>query len=50
MKFRNIQELQEIAVNHSSDANFKDFMKLFKKCFPKPDNILLFRKNLLEQK
>ena len=39
MKFRNIQELQEIAINHSSDANFKDFMKLFKKCFPKPDNI-----------
>ena len=30
------QELQQIAILHSSDINFKDFMKLYKKCTAKP--------------
>ena len=30
MKFRNKRELQQIALNHSSDIDFKDFAKFFK--------------------
>ena len=60
MKPPNKQELQEIAFNHSSDIDFRDFMKLYKECTAKQysflvidatlasDNPLLFRKNLLE--
>ena len=61
MKIPNKQELQQIAFNHSSDIDFKDFMNLYKKCTAKPysflvidatlasDNPLRFRKNLLER-
>ena len=60
MKITNKRELQQIATNHSSDIDFKDFMKIYKKCTAKPysfsvidttlssDNTLRFRKNLLE--
>ena len=30
MKIANKRELQQIALNHSSDIDFKDFMKIFK--------------------
>ena len=30
MKIRNKRELQQIAFNHSSDIDFKDFTKLYK--------------------
>ena len=52
-------ELQQIASNHLSDIDFKDFMKLYKGYTNKPhsflvndttlpsDNTLWFRKNLL---
>ena len=36
MKIPNKKELQQIAFNHSSDINFKDFMNLYKKCTAKP--------------
>ena len=61
MKIPNKQELQQIAFNHSSDIDFKDFMNLYKKCTEKPysflvtdatlasDNPLRFRKNLSER-
>ena len=32
MKIPNKGELQQIALNHSSDIDFKDFMKIYKKC------------------
>ena len=60
MKLPNKKELQQIALNHSSDINFKDFMKIYKTCTVEPyyfvvndatlpsDNPLTFRKNLLE--
>ena len=60
MKIPNKREPQQIALNHSSDINFKDFMKIYKKCTAEPysflvndtdlpsDNTLRFRKNLLE--
>ena len=56
MKISKKQELQQIAFNHSSDIDFKDFMSLYKNCTAKPysflaiddtlpsDNPLRFRK------
>ena len=61
MKISNKQNLQQIAFNHSSDIDFKDFMNLYKKWTAKPysflvidttlasNNPLRFRKNLLER-
>ena len=60
MKIPNKRELQNIALNHSSDIDFKDFMKIYKKCTAESyyflvddttlplDNPLRFRKNLSE--
>ena len=59
MKIPNKRELQQIALNHSSDIDFKYFMKIFKKYTAEPysflvndttlpsDDLLRFRKNLL---
>ena len=61
MKIPNRKELQQIALNHSSDIDFKDFMKIYKKCTTEPysflvndttlpsDDPLRFRNNLLKQ-
>ena len=58
MKIPNKRELQQIAINHSSDINTKDFINIYKKCTDKPysflvndttlssDEPLRFRKNL----
>ena len=58
MKIPNKRELQQIALNHSSDINTKDFINIYKKCTDKPysflvndttlssDDPLRFRKNL----
>ena len=35
MKTPNKIELEQIAYNHSSDIDFKDFLNLFKKCTAK---------------
>ena len=60
MKIQNKRELQQIALNHSSDIDFKGFMKIYKKCTTEPysflvndatlpsDDPLRFRKNLLK--
>ena len=57
MKIPNKRELQQIALNRSSDIGFKDFIKIYKKCTNEPysflvndatlesDNPLRFRKN-----
>ena len=36
MKINNKRELQNIAINHSADNDFKDFMKIYKKCTREP--------------
>ena len=36
MKIPNKRELQQIALNHSSDIDFKDFMNIYKKCTKEP--------------
>ena len=60
MKIPNKRELQQIVLNHSSNIDFKDFLKIYKKCTVEPysflvndttlpsDNPLRFRRNLLE--
>ena len=58
VKIPNKRELQQIVLNNSSDIDFKDFIKIYKKCTVEPysvlgndatlasDNPLRFRKNL----
>ena len=58
MKIPNKRELQQIAINHSSEINTKEFINIYKKCTDKPysflvndttlasDDPLRFRKNL----
>ena len=41
MKIPNKRELQQIALNHSSDIDFKDFVKIYKKCPAKPYSFLV---------
>ena len=60
VKIPSKSELQQIALNHSSDIDFKDFIKNYKKCTAEPhsflvndttlpsDNPLRFREYLLE--
>ena len=36
MKIPHRRKLQQIAINNSSDIDFKNFMKIFKKCTKKP--------------
>ena len=60
MKITNKRELQQIALNHSSDIDFKDLIQIYKKYTTEPYSFLLndttlpsddplrFRKNLLK--
>ena len=60
MKINNKRELQNIAVNHSADIGYKDFIKIYKECTKEPyhfltidatlpsTNPLRFRKNLFD--
>ena len=60
MKIPNKRELQQIGLNHSSDIDCKDFMKIYKKCTAESHSFLVidttlpsgnplkFRKNLSE--
>ena len=60
MKINNRKELQNIAINHSADIDFKDFIKIYRECIKKPykfltidttlppTNPLRFRKNLFD--
>ena len=40
MKINNKKELQNIAINHSADIDFKDFIKIYKECIKEPYNVL----------
>ena len=37
----NKRELQQIALNHSSDIEFKNFIKIYKKCTAEPYSFLV---------
>ena len=59
MKIKNRRELQNIAIDHSSDISYNDFVKIYRECTIKPyyfltidttlpaSDPLRFRKNLL---
>ena len=40
MKINNKRELQNIAINHSADIDYKDFMKIYRECTKEPFNFL----------
>ena len=40
MKVNNKRELQNIAINHSADIDFKDFMKIYRECTREPYSFL----------
>ena len=60
MKINNKKELQNIAINHSADIDYKDSVKIYRKCTKKPysfftiditllaSDILRFRKSLFQ--
>ena len=60
MKIKNIREIQNIAINHSADIDYNDFIKIYRKCTKEPykfltidtilpsTNTLRFRKNLFD--
>ena len=60
MKINNKRELQNIAINHSADIDYKDFMKIYREYTKEPFNFLTidttlpaseplrFRKNLFD--
>ena len=60
MKINNKRELQNIAINHSADIDYQDFIKIYRECTKKPYNFLTidttlpasdplrFRKNLFD--
>ena len=60
MKINNRKELQNIAIYHSADIDYKDFMNIYRECTKEPHNFLTidtmlpasdplrFRKNLFE--
>ena len=41
MKIPNKGELQQIALNHSSDIDFKDCIKIYRKCTAEPYSFLV---------
>ena len=59
MKINNRKELQNIAINHSADIDYNDFVKIYRECTREPYSFLTidttlpasdplrFRKNLL---
>ena len=60
MKINNKRELDNIAINHSADIDYKDFIKIYRECTKQPykfltidatlpsTNTLRFRKNLFD--
>ena len=60
MKIHNKRELQQIAIDHSADIDYKDILKAYRNCTNEPysfltidtalpaDNPMRFRKNISE--
>ena len=40
MEINNKRELQNTAINHSADIDYKDFMKIYRECAKEPFNFL----------
>ena len=41
MKIPDKRELRQIAISHSSDIDFKDFVNIYEKCTDKPSSLLV---------
>ena len=60
MKINNLRELQNIAINHSADIDYDNFLEIYIKCTREPSNFLTidatipasdplrFRKNMFD--
>ena len=46
MKINSKRELQNIAINHSADIDYKDFMKIYRECIKEPFNFLTINTRL----
>ena len=46
MKINNKRELQNIAINHSADIDYQDFMKIYRECTKEPYNVLTINTTL----
>ena len=40
MKINNKRELQNVAINHSADIDYNDFVKVYRECTGKPYSFL----------
>ena len=40
MKIHNKKELQQIAIDHSTDTDYKDFLKVYRNCTNEPYSFL----------
>ena len=40
MKIHNRRELQNVAINHSTDIDYKDFLKFYRNCTKEPYSFL----------
>ena len=40
MKINNKRELKNIAINHSADIDYQDFIKIYRECTKEPYNFL----------
>ena len=47
MMINNKRELQNIAINHSADIDYKDFIKIYRECTEKPYNFFVIDTTLL---
>ena len=46
MKINNRTELQNVAINHSADTDYQDFMKIYRECTKEPYNVLTINTTL----
>ena len=47
MKINNNKKLQNIAINHFANIDYKDFMKIYRECTKEPFNFLTLDTTLL---
>ena len=40
-KLNNKRELQKIAINHSADIDYKDFVKIYRGCVKEPNSLTI---------
>ena len=49
MKIHNERELQQIAINHSADIDYKDLLKIYRNCTKEPYSFLTIDTTLLAE-